>query len=139
MADQKKIHLLLVDDDPVMLQLFGGQFARKGFEVLNAHGGAEGWEMARRFKPELIVLDYRMDKMDGMETAEHLKDGPETKDIPIIMLTNEDFSPEGVKALKEVGVSEYIHKGLPFNVIMDKVKAVLREKGIAYEEPKSDY
>lgn len=139
MSEQKKIHLLLVDDDPVMLQLFGGQFARKGFEVLNAHSGAEGWEMARRFKPEIIVLDYRMDKMDGMETAGHLKDGAETKGIPIIMLTNEDFSPEGIRAIKEVGVSEYIHKGLPFEQIMVKVKAFLKEKGIAYEEPKSDY
>lgn len=139
MADQKKVHLLLVDDDPVMLQLFGGQFARKGFEVLNAHSGAEAWEMARRFKPELIVLDYRMDRMDGVETAEHLKDGPDTKDIPIIMLTNEDFSPEGVKALKEVGVDEYLHKGQPFHVIMDKVKAVLKGRGIAYEEPKDEY
>jgi len=134
-----KIHLLLVDDDPVMLQLFGGQFAQKGFEVLYGHDGAEGWEVARKFKPEIIMLDYRMAGMDGMETAQHLKESEETKDIPIIIFSSEDFSPDGIKALKEIGVTEYLHKGLPFPDILEAVKKALLAKGIDYIEPVTDY
>lgn len=137
--EMPKIHLLLVDDDPVMLQLFGGQFAQKGFEVLYAHDGAEGWELARKFKPEIILLDYRMAGMDGMETAEHLKESDETKQIPIIMFSSEDFSPDGVKALKEIGVTEYLHKGLPFKEIFEAVKKALLAKGIDFMESASEY
>jgi len=135
--EPKKIHVLLVDDDPVMLQLFGGQFVTKGFEVLYAHDGAEGWEMARKLKPELILLDYRMPGMDGMETAQHLKEATsEVKDIPVAMLTSEDFSPDAIRALKEMGVEEYIHKSLPFEEIMVRVKKMLSAKGVDLVEPK---
>ena len=135
----KKIHLLLIDDDPIMLQLFGGQFVTKGFEVLYAHDGAEGWEMARRLKPEIILCDYRMPSMDGMETASHLKGEADTKGIPLIMLTSEDFSPEAQKMLKEIGVDDYVHKGMMFNEILDRVKKVMEKYNIPYSEPKQAY
>lgn len=134
MAD--KIHVLLVDDDPIMLQLFGGQLAANGFELLYGHDGAEGWEMARRMKPQIILLDYRMPSMDGIETATHLKGEDATKDIPIIMLTSEDFWPDTVKTLKEIGVSGYIHKGRPFRDLLAEIAKALQEKGIVYEPPK---
>ena len=137
MPETKKIHLLIVDDDPIMLQLFGGQLAAKGFEMIYAHGGAEGWEMARRLKPDLILLDYRMPSMDGMETATHLKAEADTKSIPIIMLTSEDFWPDTVKSLKEIGVAEYVHKGKPFPEILAHVQKVLKDVGIEYTEPKA--
>lgn len=137
MAD-KKIHILYVDDDPVMLQLFGGQLVRKGFELLYAHDGAEGWEMARKLKPELILLDYRMDGMDGMEAAEHLKGEADTKDIPIIMLSSEDFSFDAQKYLKEIGVDDFVHKGMMFAELFSRVKRVLVARGIPYVEPKAD-
>lgn len=140
MADaNKKIHLLLVDDDPIMLQLFGGNFARKGFEVMYGHNGAEGWDMARRFKPDVIVLDYRMDNIDGMELAERLRGDDAGKGKPLIMLTNEDFSPDSVKALKEIGVDEYVHKGRDFSEIMRVLTEVLKKYGIEYVEPNKPY
>lgn len=132
---EKKVHLLLIDDDKVILQLFGGQFGRKGFEVFYAHGGAEGWEIARRLKPDMILCDYRMPGMDGLETATHLKEAEETKGIPLAMLTTEDFSLEVQKILKDIGVDVYLHKGLPFAEILSNVKEVLAKYGIPYVEP----
>lgn len=131
----KKLHLLLIDDDKVMLQLFGGQFGHKGFEVLYAHDGAEGWEMARRLKPDIILCDYQMPSMDGMETATHLKEGLDTKGIPLIILTSEDFSLEAQKMIKDVGVDDYVHKGLPFTDILARVKIILERYHIPYVEP----
>lgn len=135
----KKIHLLLIDDDEIMLQLFGGQLVRKGFEVIYAHDGAEGWELARRIKPEIILCDYRMPSMDGLETASHIKGEDDTKHIPLIMLTSEDFSPEAQKMLKDIGVDDYLHKGLAFKDILARVKVVLAKYNIPYTEPAAEY
>lgn len=132
---EKKLHLLLIDDDKTMLQLFGGQFGHKGFELIYAHDGAEGWEMARRLKPDLILCDYQMPGMDGMETATHLKGEEITKGIPLIMLTSEDFSPEVQKLLLDTGIDDYLHKALPFTEVLARVKTILTKYGIAYTEP----
>ena len=66
----KKIHILIVDDDPVMRRLFGGKLVMLGYEVLYANDGNEGRETARRFHPDLILMDERMPVMDGFEAAD---------------------------------------------------------------------
>lgn len=134
-----KIHILMIDDDPMMLRLFGGQFAKKGVEMIYAHDGQEGREVARRLQPDLILLDYRMPVWDGMQTAKQLKSEKETAQIPIIFLTNEDVSQEGQKYWQEVGAEGYIHKGSPFKDIFAQVKQVLKSHGkemMEGEQPK---
>lgn len=129
----KKVHVLLVDDDPVMRQLFGGLLAARGFEVIYANDGASGWESARKLKPDLILLDYRMEPgLDGMETAENLKKNDDTRAIPIIMLSNEDFSVDAQKYLKEIGVEDSVHKGADPSEIVARITAVLRAHGIEH-------
>ncbi|MEY4723741.1 MAG: hypothetical protein RLZZ324_1254 [Candidatus Parcubacteria bacterium] len=120
-----KKHLLLIDDDGIMLQLFGGQFASAGYEVLYAHDGAEGWEMARSKKPDIILCDFRMPNMDGLELGGRLKAAPETKDIPLVMLTSEDFSADVQRALKDMGVADYLHKSLAFPEMLERVKKIV--------------
>ena len=121
----EKIHILMIDDDPLMRRLFGAQLVKEGYEIIYAIDGNEGREMARRLQPNLILIDYRMPVMNGLEAAGRMKEEEETKKIPIIMLTNEDFSLEDQKALKEIGVSEYVHKGDDFKVLAESVKKVL--------------
>ncbi len=124
---QKSIHLhiLLVDDDKDIRRIVGGRLAQVGFEIIYATDGNEGREMARRLQPNLILLDYNMPIMDGMEVATRMKSEDETKHIPIIMLTNEDFSIETQKALKDIGISEYIHKSDDFEVLHKRIQEVL--------------
>jgi len=109
---EKKKHILLVDDDEVIRQIFGFELANAGFEVLYAIDGNQGREMARRFQPNLIIMDINMPVIDGIKAASMMGAEKETKDIPIILLTNSDLSIEAQKAVKELGVKNVLHKGI---------------------------
>lgn len=126
---EKSIHILIVDDDTAILRLFSAQLAKAGFEVLPAHDGNEGREMARRFQPDLILLDVHMPVMDGYKTLSYLKHDEETKHIPVIFLTNEDFSIEAQKAWKEIGLDDYVPKASAAEEILTHVNLVLTRYG----------
>ena len=118
-------HILLVDNDPLILKLFGTKLAMEGFEVLYAHDGNEGRETARAAKPDLIVTDFMMPVMDGLEMAMRLKSEKETAHIPIIFLTSLIDKPEAVKAAKEIGASEFLHKGIELSEFLAHVRKAL--------------
>lgn len=117
-------HILLVDDDPTTRRLFGSLLARAGFEVLYAKDGNEGREMAKRLKPDLILLDYNMPVMDGMEAADRLKTDPDPAiaNIPVILLTSEDLSIEAQAGIKAMGVAAYMQKGVSNEEFIEQVK-----------------
>jgi CheY-like chemotaxis protein len=125
----KQIHILLVDDDTEILRLIGAQLATAGYEVLHAHDGNEGREMARRFQPDLILMDVRMPVMDGYKTLVYMKHEEVTKNIPVLFLTNEDFSIEGQKAAKEIGAEGYLPKSGLKEDMLAKVAEVLKKYG----------
>lgn len=122
----KKEHVLLIDDDPVMLRLFGAKFASSGFEVLYATDGEEGRKIAGRLFPDIVLLDVRMPGDDGFTIARKLKTEPRTKDIPVVFLTNEDFSVAAEKGAKELFVDDYIHKSIDLNELVKRVKQIIR-------------
>lgn len=121
---EEKKHILIIDDDPLIRRLFGGKLAAAGFEVLYASNGDEGRETARRLQPDLILLDIRIPGNDGYVISRRLREEKETKDIPVVFLTNEDLSKEAEKAAKEAFVSEYIHKSIDLNEFVDRIKKI---------------
>jgi CheY-like chemotaxis protein len=125
----KQIHILLVDDDVEIMRLISAQLAAVGYEIIQAHDGNEGREMARRFQPDLILMDVRMPVMDGYKTLIYMKHEEVTKNIPVIFLTNEDFSIEGQKAAKEIGAEGYLPKSGRKEDLLEKVKEVLVKYG----------
>jgi len=124
----KKIHILMIDDDPVMRRLFGGWLTILGYEIIYASDGNEGRETARRLQPDLILIDERMPVMDGIEASTRMKSEDLTKNIPIILFTNEDLSLEAQKLVKDIGIDAYIHKSSEFNAIKKIIKEVLGDK-----------
>lgn len=124
-----KIHILYADDDEIIRRVIGGELARHGFEVLYASDGNEAREMARRLKPELVLLDYRIPIFDGLKVTNYLKHEPPTKDIPVIMFTNEDVSIEAQKLWKEMGVDSYIHKSADFSELYELIGKILKAYG----------
>lgn len=120
-------HILIVDNDPMTRRLFGALLARAGFEVLYAKDGNEGREMARRLQPDLVLLDLNMPVMDGWETADRIKNEPGsiTAHIPVVFLTSEDLSIEAQKSAKELGVIEYMQKGISNEEFIERVKKIL--------------
>jgi twitching motility two-component system response regulator PilH len=101
--------ILITEDDPLMSRVYQKIFTFEGYEVITAANGEEGLEKARTEKPTLILLDIMMPKMNGLQVLEKLKIDPETKKIPVIMLTNLAGQQDAENAL-EKGAVKYIIK-----------------------------
>ncbi|HQA63726.1 MAG TPA: response regulator [bacterium] len=80
--------VLLIEDDPDQISLYRTVFKLAGLKLLEATNGSKGLVAAKKNKPDLILCDLVMDTMDGMEVLKRLKADPETKNIPVVMLTN---------------------------------------------------
>ena len=122
---ERKPHILIIDDDFEISRLFGGKLSKEGFEVMYAPEGNEGRELARRFQPDVILLDFRLPGDDGLMVAQRLKEEQLTKHIPIILLTNEDLTREAEKAIKELWIAEYIHKSTPIDELAPRLKKII--------------
>jgi len=127
-SSEKKTHILIVDDDAMIRRLFGGRLTTLGYEIMYASDGNEGRETARRFHPDLVLMDENMPVMDGMEAISRMKSEKETKDIPIILFTNEDLSMEAEKVTKEFKADAYVHKSAEFSVLAKTIKDLLEKK-----------
>jgi CheY-like chemotaxis protein len=123
---KKKKHILFADDDPATRRLFGAKLASAGFEVIYAKDGDEALEMATRFVPDLVVTDIDMPNTDGIKESFRLRGDPRTKNIPIIFLTNADLSADAEKAIKELGMAEYMPKGIDLAEFIERVKAIVQ-------------
>lgn len=128
MADKKKI--LLIDDEEDFCFFVKGNLESTGeFEVITANRGKDGIELARKEKPDLILLDLLMPKMPGDEVAGALLDHPETNKIPIAfltaMVTKEDL---GTKPVKRIGERNFIAKPVATEELVAAIKMILGEK-----------
>jgi len=117
--------ILIADDEEDILQFLSYNLQKEGYEVITATNGAEALKLAKKEKPELIVLDIMMPIMDGMETCKELRETPETKDALIVFLTarSEDYSQI---AGFENGADDYITKPIKPKVFISRIKALLR-------------
>jgi CheY-like chemotaxis protein len=101
--------ILIVEDDPLMSRMYQKIFTFEKYEVVAAMDGVEGLEKAREVKPMLILLDVMMPKMNGLQVLEKLKSDPDTKTIPVIMLTNLAGEKDAENGLMK-GAIKYIVK-----------------------------
>ena len=121
----KDIKILLVDDEPDILEIVGFNLANEGYTIITAENGLEAVKKAKKEKPHLIVLDVMMPEMDGIEACEQIRQIPELKDVIITFLTarGEDYSQ---LAGFDAGADDYITKPIKPKVLVSKVKALLR-------------
>lgn len=121
--------ILLVDDEPDILELLRFNLEQEGFMVETAETGRQALEKAMSFHPDLILLDVMMPEMDGIETCMQLRQNAKTKDVIIAFLTarNEDYSQV---AGFDSGADDYISKPVKPRVLISRVKALLRRKGV---------
>ncbi len=130
MSSQK---ILLVDDEPDILEMVGFNLEREGFVVFTAPNGRKALELARTHLPDLILLDVMMPEMDGMETCRELREDARLKNSIIAFLTarNEDYSQI---AGFDAGADDYISKPIKPRVLISRVKALLRRGAPAAAE-----
>lgn len=129
--------ILIVDDDKLMLDMYQGKFSDDGFEVNVAADGQRGFALARKFKPDLILLDILMPRVDGLTMLKNLKSNKTTKNIPVILLTNVGGGDDDVDKGLSLGAVAYMIKSHfdPKDVVK-KVKEILG--GYVHELPKAE-
>ena len=116
--------VLIVEDDPVILRLLEVNFELEGFSVLLAHDGAEGIEVARTHKPDVIVSDIMMPHTSGLELVLSLKADPGTKGIPIILLSAKAQTSD-LKTGMDAGADDYVTKPFEPLDLVERVNALL--------------
>ena len=125
MLNQYKI--LLVDDEQDILEFLSYNLKKEGFELLTANDGNKGLALAKKHKPDLVILDVMMPAMDGIEVCEKIREVDELDDVLILFLTAraEDYSElAGFSA----GADDYITKPIKPKLLISRVKAILRRK-----------
>lgn len=120
-----KLRILVVEDDPKVVIFVEDSLEYMGFEVLVARNGIEGLGKAVAKKPDLVILDVMMPEMDGYEVCRHLKSDPETKHIPILMLTAKGQLHDKVKGF-DLGADDYLAKPYDKAEFEARVKALLK-------------
>ncbi|HEY8911076.1 MAG TPA: response regulator transcription factor [Desulfosporosinus sp.] len=125
--------IVLVDDEPEILTLVRDYLSREGFTVLTAINGKEGMELIEREKPDLVLLDWMLPGMSGLEMCKHLR---ETSTIPIIMLTAKSEEIDRVLGL-EFGADDYIVKPFSLRELAARIKTVLRRSSGVVQENNS--
>jgi len=122
---KKEIKILLVDDEPDILEIVGYNLTSEGYQVYTAKNGVEGVAMAKKKTPHLIILDVMMPEMDGIEACEVIRStsGLENTIITFLTARGEDYSQV---AGFDAGADDYITKPIRPKVLVSKVKALLR-------------
>lgn len=123
--NKKDIKILLVDDEPDILEIVGYNLSNEGYQIITAENGADAVKKAKKDLPQLIIMDVMMPEMDGIEACEMLRKQPDLKDTVITFLTarGEDYSQV---AGFDAGADDYITKPIKPKVLVSKVKALLR-------------
>nr|WP_319400401.1 response regulator transcription factor [uncultured Carboxylicivirga sp.] len=135
--DTSNYKILLVDDEPDIIEFLGYNLKKEGFTVFTANNGEEGLKVAQAELPELIILDVMMPEMDGIETCEEIKRIPALKNSIVAFLTarGEDYSQI---AGFDAGADDYITKPIKPKVLISRVKALLKRYNSSDEVPVSD-
>ncbi|OGZ02607.1 MAG: hypothetical protein A2946_01595 [Candidatus Liptonbacteria bacterium RIFCSPLOWO2_01_FULL_53_13] len=122
--------ILIVDDMPSFLEIFGEKLKGAGFAVETAPNGEEGIKRAKEIQPDLILMDVRMPVMNGTDAVVKLKDDEATKNLRVIFLTELGDPREEVQAVnrkfaQELGAVDYVKKSVDLDVLVAKVKSHL--------------
>jgi DNA-binding response OmpR family regulator len=122
--DRVAATILVVDDDPVILQLLQVNFEMEGFTVITAADGQEGVERTRADRPDIVVSDVMMPRMSGLELVAELKGDPDTATIPVLLLTAKAQHAD-ISAGLDQGADDYVTKPFEPLELVDRVNRLL--------------
>jgi len=117
--------ILFIEDESALQITFGDMLSKQGYEMIKAMDGKTGLDLAKEKTPDLILLDLILPKMDGFGVLKGLKEDEETKDIPVIILTNLENTGDVQRAL-ELGATNYLVKAnYTLTEILEKIEKIL--------------
>lgn len=121
-------NLLLVDDNPVNVELLGELLSQQGYVVSSSLSGFGAMEMARTVRPDLIILDIAMPAIDGFEVFAMLRNDADTQDIPVIFVTSLNDGDDMARAMS-MGAADYITKPFRAEIVLERIANVLNNRG----------
>ncbi|MES2754506.1 MAG: phosphate regulon transcriptional regulator PhoB [Pseudomonadota bacterium] len=120
-----RANMLLVEDDPALAELISWHFEREGFDVTRTANGEEALLLVREQTPDMVILDWMLEGVSGIEVCRRLRRTPATANTPIIMLTARGEEEDRVRGL-ETGADDYVTKPFSPRELVARVMAVLR-------------
>ena len=117
--------ILIIDDEKDIVELIEYNLIKSAFKTITAYDGIEAIKKAEKYKPALILLDWMLPKLDGIEVCKKIKNNPELKNTPIIMISAKDEEFDKVLAL-ELGADDYVAKPFSIKELIARVRAHLR-------------
>ena len=129
MAEDKKIQIMLVDDDPFLLDMYGLKFKNKGYDVVTHLKPEDALEQLKDgANPDILILDIIMPRIDGIAMLRQIRDGKFAASSTVIMLTNQS-QPEDVERAEEFGIDGYIIKALTIpSEVVEQVEKIYKKK-----------
>jgi len=118
--------ILIVDDEVQLVEMVKMRLEAAGYEIISAYDGQEGFDKAKKDKPDLIILDLMLPKMDGYKVCGLLKNDARYSKIPIIMFTAR-VQDEDMRLGKDLGAEEYVTKPFDPKILLSKIKELLGE------------
>src|SRR5574341_1638755 len=119
--------ILIVDDEPFNLDLLEQELCEQDYEIERANDGVEALEKVPTFEPDVILLDYMMPKMNGLEVVRRLKQEEKYRGIPVILLTAKASQEDKIKGL-DAGADDYVVKPFDSFELLARVRSMLRIK-----------
>ncbi|OIO08119.1 response regulator [Candidatus Falkowbacteria bacterium CG_4_9_14_3_um_filter_36_9] len=123
----KKIKILLIEDDSFLLNMYATKFEMENFQVISAEDGVKGLKLSQEESPDIILLDIILPKLSGFEVLKKIKEDNKLKKIPVILLTNLSQKDDIDKCL-QLGAQDYLIKAhfMPSEVV-EKIKKILEK------------
>lgn len=119
--------IMVIDDSPFIVDIFVTMLQRGGYQAVAAYGGEEALELLHAVKPDLILLDIMMEPMDGWETLMRIKNDRELKDIPVMMLTAKQLTPNEAQEYG-IYIEDYVMKPITHKELYEAIEAQLNRK-----------
>lgn len=127
MSDNQKVKVLVVDDEPDIVEILTYNLEKEGYEVASAFDGVKAVKIAAAFNPQVILLDIMMPRQDGVETCRQLREIPDLKNSFILFLTARSEEYSEVAAF-DVGADDYITKPIKPRALMSRIAAFFRRE-----------
>ena len=137
---EAKSKILIVDDTVDIVELLLKRFKSEGYETIAAYDGEEGLRKVEEWRPDLVILDVMMPKMDGFQVLERLRMDEKTKYLPVLMLTAKSKLPEKIKGLQR-GADDYLTKPFDYKELSIRIRSLLAKEAASkklVEEKKSE-
>lgn len=127
--------ILICDDEFCIVAPLALKFDKAGYDVATAMDGEEAWQMVQEQKPDLLIADIRMPRLDGFGLVERIRKDPATHDIPIIFLTAAATDPTVEQTAKSLGVSKVIPKPYAFSEVLASAEHLFEQDASRYAAP----